>query len=89
MYQFLCLSFGIKIAPWVFTKLIKVPVSYIRRQGIRLVIDLGDIHVRVLILSESKQTAVLNGITEKGILESPGLMINLKISIFTSDALFK
>jgi hypothetical protein len=87
MYQFLCLSFGIKIAPWVFTKLIKVPVSYIHRQGIRLVIDLGDI--RVLILNQSKQAAVLNGIKAKEILEILGFMINLKISIFTSDALFK
>jgi hypothetical protein len=75
MYQSLCLSFGIKIAPWVFTKLIKVPVSYIRRQGIRLVIDLGDI----LILNQSKQAAVLNGIKVKGILESLGFMINIHL----------
>jgi hypothetical protein len=49
------------------------------------VIDLGDI----LILKQSKQAAVLNGIKRKGILESLGFMINLKISIFTSDAMFK
>jgi hypothetical protein len=51
------------------------------------VIDLGDI--RVLILNQSKQAAVLNGIKAKGILESLEFVINLKISIFTSDALFK
>jgi hypothetical protein len=44
----------------------KVPVRYIRRQEIRLVIDLDDI----LALSQSKQDAVLDGIKAKGILES-------------------
>jgi hypothetical protein len=51
------------------------------------VTDLGDI--LVLILNQSKQAAVLYGIKANGILESLGFTINLKISIFTSDALFE
>ncbi|VDI25873.1 Hypothetical predicted protein [Mytilus galloprovincialis] len=50
-YQFQVLPFGISVAPLVFTKLMKVPASFLRRLGIRLVVYLDDI----LILNQSKR----------------------------------
>ena len=45
LYQFLCLCFGLGPAPRLFTKLLKVPISLLRRIMIRLVIFLDDLLV--------------------------------------------
>lgn len=50
-YQFQVLSFVILVAPQVFTKLIKVPASFLRRLGIRLVVYSGD----TLIMNQIKR----------------------------------
>ena len=42
LYQFLCLSFGLPAAPYVFTKLLKILMALLRRIGIRIVIYLDD-----------------------------------------------
>ena len=42
LYEFLCLAFGLAPSPRVFTKLMKVPISILRRINIRLVIYLED-----------------------------------------------
>ena len=46
LYQFLCLRFGLSSAPRVFTKLMKVPISILRKLNIILILYLGldDIH---------------------------------------------
>ena len=43
LYQFLCLYFGLGPAPRIFTKLLKIPISILRRINIRLIIYLDDI----------------------------------------------
>lgn len=57
----------------------KVPKSYLRRLGLRMVIYLDDI----LVLNKTREDAVLNGIKVREILESLGFMMNFKKSIFT------
>ena len=41
-YEFTVLPFGLKTAPWVFTKVTRVPVKYLRERGIRVVHYLDD-----------------------------------------------
>ena len=65
-YQVHCLPFGITVAPWVFTKLMKVPVSYLRRMRIRLIIYLDDI----LVMNQTKQGAYEDGKKLRDVLES-------------------
>ena len=38
LFKFVCLCFGLGPAPWIFIKLLKVPISLIRRIQIHLVI---------------------------------------------------
>ena len=53
VFQFNCLAFGLTPAPRIFTKILKVVMGFLRRQGIRLIIYLDDI----LILNVSKVLA--------------------------------
>lgn len=55
-------------------KMIKAPISYLRRLGLRMVIDSEDI----LVLNKTRENAVLAGIKVGKILESPGFMMNVK-----------
>ncbi|VDH93156.1 Hypothetical predicted protein [Mytilus galloprovincialis] len=77
-YQFQVLPFGISVAPLVFTKLIKVPASFLRRLGIRLVVYLDDI----LILNQSKEKCQLEAQLTVRLLQSLGFLINEKKSVF-------
>ena len=43
IYQFLCLCFGLGPAPKIITKLLKVPISLMRKLNVRLTIFLDDI----------------------------------------------
>ena len=43
LYEFLCLCFGLGPAPRIFTKLLKVPISVLRRLMIRAIIYLDDL----------------------------------------------
>ena len=49
MYKFLCLCFGLGLAPLVFTKLIKIPISLLRKLSVRIVVYLTD----MLLMSQS------------------------------------
>ena len=42
LYEFLCLCFNLDPAPSIFTKLLKVPISVLRRINIRVIIYLDD-----------------------------------------------
>lgn len=42
MYEFTCLPFGLKHAPWLFTKLIRKVLRILRQQGVRLVHFIDD-----------------------------------------------
>lgn len=50
MFEFVCLPFGLNVAPYVFTKILKPVMSFLRVQGFRSVIYLDDI----LCLGDSK-----------------------------------
>ena len=43
LYEFLCLCFGLGPAPRIFTKLLKAPVSLLRRLMIRVTLYLSDL----------------------------------------------
>lgn len=42
LYKFTSLAFGLKSAPWVFTKLLKPLLSFFRKRGVRMVAYLDD-----------------------------------------------
>ena len=77
MYEFLCLAFGLGPAPRIFTKLMKVPVSLLRRLGIRLVIYLDDL----LIIAPSKEEVGRVRDTVMFLIFHLGLTINFKKSV--------
>ena len=77
LYEFLCLAFGLGPAPRIFTKLMKVPISLLRRLGIRLVIYLDDL----LIMASSKESLETARDTVMFLFYHLGLTINLKKSV--------
>ena len=52
LYEFLCLCFGLGPAPRIFTKLMKIPISVLRRMNKRLIIYLDDILLMAQSISE-------------------------------------
>ena len=42
LYEFLCLCFGLRLAPRIFTELLKVPIAVLRRVNIRIIAYLND-----------------------------------------------
>ena len=79
LYEFLCLAFGLGPAPRIFTKLMKVPISILRRLGIRLVIYLDDL----LIIASSREQLCEARDTVMFLFFHLGLTINLKKSVLT------
>ena len=76
-FQFRTLCFGLSIAPWAFTKLLKPIIAYLRALGVRLIVYLDDI----LIINSSKEGAEADFKLVKQVLESCGLLINLLKSV--------
>ena len=54
LYEFVCLTFGIGPAPRIFSRLLKVPISLIRKLKIRIVIYIDDMLVMAATLSEKE-----------------------------------
>ena len=50
--EFLCLCFGWESAPRIFTKLLKIPISVLRRICIRIVIYLDDMLIMGQMMEE-------------------------------------
>ena len=75
-YEYTCLPFGLSSSPWVFTKLLRVVVSYLRRLGIRLVIYLDDL----LVLGSSYDECASSVVIVIQSLESLGFLVNFKKS---------
>ena len=75
-FEFTCLPFGLCASPWVFTKLLRIAVTFLRRSGIRLVIYLDDLLI-VGATAEECSDAVDQAIH---VLESLGFLINFKKS---------
>ncbi|KAJ8912960.1 hypothetical protein NQ315_000016 [Exocentrus adspersus] len=42
LYQFTCIPFGLNIAPWLFTKLLKPVLKSLRKEGLKIVVYLDD-----------------------------------------------
>lgn len=81
MYQFRCLAFGLSSEPWIFTKILKPIVTFLRRQGLRLIIYLDDI----LILNSNAEGAGRDYLFAVSILENCGFFINLEKSVGTPE----
>ena len=71
--------FGLRPAPRIFTKLLKVPISLLRRLQIKVIIYIDDI----LIVARSKEEAIFSSDTTIFILENLGFTINLEKSVLT------
>ena len=77
LYEFICLCFGLGPAPRVFTKLLKVPISLLRKINIRAMIYLDD----MLVLSHTIQEVHISKDTVIYLLQNLGFIINMKKSI--------
>ena len=76
LFQFLCMCFGISPAPRIFTKVMKIPISVLRKLNIRLVIYLDDL----IIFAQSQQKIEMARDTTIFLFQHLGLIINLKKS---------
>lgn len=77
LYQFECMPFGLNTAPYVFTKLMKPVMAFLRAKGLMSVIYLDDI----LMLGSSLETCLENVQQTKALLESLGFLINTEKSV--------
>ena len=82
LFEFTCLPFGINVAPYFFTKIMKPVFSYLRTIGYLSVIYLDD----TLLISKSFKKCSENMKITKGLLEKLGFIINFDKSKLTPDA---
>ena len=54
LYEFQCLMFGLGPAPKIFTKLMKIPISLLRKLHIRIIIYIDDILIVASSVEEAK-----------------------------------
>lgn len=76
LFEFVCLSFGISVAPWIFTKIMKPVVSNLRDIGLLSVVYLDD----WLCLGESCSDCLKNIQLTRQKLESFGFLLNIEKS---------
>jgi len=76
LYEFRCLVFGLNVAPYVFTKLLRPVVSHLRSLGILLVIYIDDI---LLMASTYNKCHKATGIAHELLLRL-GFLVNYKKS---------
>ena len=79
LYEFQCLMFGLGQAPTIFSKLLKVPMSLLRRISVTLIIYIDDI----LIIAHTCQEAYLARDSTIFLLQNLGFTINFKKSELT------
>ena len=73
LYEFLCLCFGLGPAPRIFSKLLKVPITLMRRLNIHLVIYLDDI----LLMGRTLEEILMSRDTLIFLLQHLSFVINL------------
>ena len=78
LIQFKVMAFGLAVAPRIFTKLLKTPISVLRRMGIRLIIYLDDI----LLMNQSFQGVLSDLNVAMTLLKGLGFLINKEKSEF-------
>lgn len=71
-FEFLCLPFGLNVAPYIFTKILKPMVNYLRKKGLSSVIYLDD----MLLVSSSRKECATNVKVSIELLERLGFIIN-------------
>ena len=74
LYEFLCPCFGLGPAPMIFTKILKIPISLLRRLQIRVIIYLDD----MLLMSQTIEELLIGRDTVIFLLTHLGFVINLK-----------
>lgn len=79
LYEFTCLPFGLASAPFVFTKLMKPIIQYLRDRGVPCVNYLDDF----LILGSSEVSCTKNVQIVTTLLGTLGLIINTEKSVLT------
>jgi len=77
IYEFLCMCFGLGPAPRLFTKLMKVPISLLRKLNIRVIVYLDDF----LVVGKTIQEILKACHTIIFLLQNLGFLINVKKSV--------
>lgn len=77
LFQFTCMPFGLNIAPYVFTKILKPILKHLRSEGIQTVVYLDD----WLVLGKSKQICLQSVRKVICTLKLLGFLINIEKSI--------
>ena len=72
--EFLCLCFGLAPAPLIFIKILKVPISLVRRLQILVIIYLND----MLLMSQTLEELLMSRDTIFFLLTQLGFLFNLK-----------
>ena len=78
LYEFTCLCFGLKSAPRIFTKMMKVPISHLRTLGVRLSHYIDD----SIIAGEDVKSCLNSTNLARQVLEDLGFTINIGKSQF-------
>ena len=78
-YQFTCLGQGIACAPRLFTKIMKVPLSFLREMGIILIAYLDDI----LVIADSFEKCLTDTKMTVKLLQELGYVVNFIKSVLT------
>ena len=79
LYQFTCLGQGIACAPRLFTKIMKVPLSYLRELGVIIIAYLDDI----LIIAHSYEKCLTDTKMTVKLLQELGFVVNFIKSVLT------
>ena len=77
LYEYLCRCFGLRPAPKLFTKILKVPMALLRRLNITVIIYLDD----MIMMASSVESLLTAGDTVIYLLQHLGFVINLKKSV--------
>lgn len=77
IYEYNCMPFGLNVAPFVFTKLMKPIITALRARGFRSVIYLDDI----LLLGRTYNEAHINTVSTLRLFISLGFVPNYKKSV--------
>ena len=79
LYQFLCVCFGHALAPYVFTKLLKIPIDFLPRIGTLIIVYVDD----TLLIGRTSENIQMYRATVILLLQELGFVINLKKSVMT------
>ena len=77
LYKFLCLCFGLSPAQRIFTKLLKMSLTVLRRLNILIIINIDDI----LIIGRTRKEVESTRDTPIYLLQHLGFLLNLKKSV--------